>query len=145
MNTQHEPPLSRIKKRIASICEAEPAIAAAYVFGSVARERAKPSSDIDVALLLNEKKTADFSVLDFITTLEKQMESKADVVILNKADDTLKFEVRRKGRLVFERSEEYRKQFEVKSRKFYEDFLYLHEKYVKSVLYGGADGQPDHS
>jgi predicted nucleotidyltransferase len=145
MNTQHEPPLSRIKKRIASICEAEPAIAAAYVFGSVAREKGKPSSDVDVALLLNEKKTGDFSVLGFITRLEKQMAGKADLVILNKADEVLKFEVRSRGKLVFERSEEYRKQFEVKSRKFYEDFLYLHKKYVKSVLYGGADGQPDHS
>jgi predicted nucleotidyltransferase len=137
--------LNQIKYRVFSICEAEPAIAAAYVFGSVTQEKGKTSSDIDVALLLNETKTAGFSVLHFITLLEKQIGSRADVVILNKADEALKYEVRLKGRLVFERSQEYRKQFEVKSRKFYEDFLYLHKKYVKSVLYGGADGQPDYS
>jgi len=145
MNIQHERPLSRIKKRIASLCEAEPAIVAAYVFGSWAQAKATTSSDIDVALLLNESKISGFSVLDFVTTLEKQMACTADVVVLNKADDVLKFEVRRQGKLVFERSEEYRKQFEVKSRKLYDDFLYLHERYIKSVLYGGTNGQPGHS
>ena len=75
-------------------------------------------------------------MLDFITMLEKQMGCKADVVVLNKADDVLKYEVRRQGKLVYERSEEYRKQFEVRSRKSYEDFLYLHNRYVNTVLYG---------
>ena len=86
--------------------------------------------------MLNEKKISGFSPLDFITMLEKQMGCKADVVILNKADEVLKYEVRRQGKLIYERSEEYRKQFEVKSRKFYEDFLYLHNRYVNTVLYG---------
>ena len=73
--------------------------------------------------------------------LEKQMGCKVDVVILNKANEVLKFEVRRQGVLIFERSDKYRKQFEVMSRKAYEDFLYLHEKYIKTVLYGGMNGQ----
>ena len=128
--------ISTIKKRVASICKAEPAIAAAYVFGSYAQGKEKKSSDLDVALLLDVTKIGNFSRLDFITLLEKQMGCKADVVILNKADEVLKFEVRRKGILIFERSEEYRKQFEVKGRKSYEDFLYLHKKYVNTVLYG---------
>ena len=134
--------ISTIKKRVASICEAEPAIAAAYVFGSYAQGKNEKSSDLDVALLLNDSKIADFSTLGFITVLEKQMGCKVDVVILNKADEILKFEVRRNGILIFERSGKYRKQFEIRSRKAYEDFLYLHKKYVKTVLYGGTNGQP---
>jgi predicted nucleotidyltransferase len=130
-----------IKKRVATICKAEPAIAAAYVFGSYAQGKEKKSSDLDVALLLNETKIGNFSTLDFITMLEKQFGCKADVVILNKADEVLKYEVRRQGMLIFERSGKYRKQFEVRSRKSYEDFLYLHKKYVKTVLYGGTNGQ----
>ena len=133
---------STIKKKVASICEAEPAIAAAYLFGSYAQGKENQSSDLDVALLLNEPKIASFSTLDFITVLEKQLGCNADVVILNKADEVLKFEVRRKGVLIFERSGKYRTQFEVRSRKSYEDFLYLHKKYVKTVLYGGTNGQP---
>jgi predicted nucleotidyltransferase len=127
---------SIIKEKIASLCEAEPAIVAAYVFGSYSQGKGKKSSDLDVALLLSESKISGFSELDFITTLEKQMGCKADVVILNKANEVLKFEVRRQGVLIFERSGQYRKQFEVRSRKAYEDFLYLHNRYVNTVLYG---------
>jgi len=130
-----------IREKVVSLCEAEPAITAAYIFGSYAKGKGKKSSDVDVALLLNEKKISGFSPLDFITMLEKQLGCKADVVILNKADEVLKYEVRRQGKLIYERSEEYRKQFEVKGRKSYEDFLYLHNRYVKSVLYGGTNGQ----
>jgi uncharacterized protein len=130
-----------IKKEVASFCEAEPAIAAAYIFGSYAKGKGKKSSDVDVALLLYEKKITGFSTLDFNTMLEKQMGCKVDVVILNKANEVLKFEVRRQGVLIFERSDKYRKQFEVMSRKAYEDFLYLHKKYIKTVLYGGMNGQ----
>lgn len=133
---------STIKEKITSICEAEPAIAAAYVFGSYSQAKEKKSSDLDVALLLNETKIHSFSLLNFITLLEKQLGCKADVVILNKADEVLKFEVRCQGILIFERSGKYRKQFEIKSRKSYEDFLYLHKKYVKTVLYGDTHGQP---
>ena len=133
---------STIKEKITSICDTEQAIEAAYLFGSYSQEKEKKSSDLDVALLLNETKIHSFSLLNFITLLEKQLGCKADVVILNKADEVLKFEVRRQGILIFERSGKYRKQFEIKSRKSYEDFLYLHKKYVKTVLYGGTHGQP---
>ena len=136
---------SIIKDRLSEICDAEPAIAAAYLFGSSVKGKAKKSSDIDIALLLNERKISDFSVLDFITAMEKKFAGKADVVIMNTADEVLKYEVRRQGELIFERSEEYRKEFEIKSRKSYEDFLYLHKRYVKSVLYGGTNGQSSHS
>ena len=61
-----------IVKKIISICEGDPAIVAAYIFGSHAKGTQKKSSDLDVALLLDETKTADFSTLDFITALEKK-------------------------------------------------------------------------
>jgi predicted nucleotidyltransferase len=136
---------STLENRLSAICEADPAIAAAYLFGSFVKCKAKKSSDIDIALLLNEQKISGFSMLDFITVMEKNIGRKTDVVILNKADEVLKYEVRRQGKLIFERSEEYRKEFEIKSRKSYEDFLYLHKRYVKFVLYGGAYGQSGHS
>ncbi len=129
-----------IVKKVASICKDEPAIAAAYIFGSHAKGSQKKSSDLDVALLLNETEIADFFTLDFITALEKKLACKVDVIILNKAGEVLKFEVRRQGILVFERSKKDRKQFDIKGRKSYEDFLYLHKKYVKSVLYGNIHG-----
>ena len=49
--------ISTIKNRVASLCKAEPAITAAYIFGSYAKGKGKKSSDVDVVLLLSEKKS----------------------------------------------------------------------------------------
>ena len=131
----------QIEQKIASICKNEPLIVAAFLFGSYAKGKEKSSSDIDVALLLSEMKTIDFDPLGFATELEKKMGSMVDVVILNNAGEVLKFEVRRYGKLIFERSSQQRKHFEVKSRKYYEDFIYFHNNYVNKVLYGGFNGK----
>jgi predicted nucleotidyltransferase len=137
-------PSAQIKKMIAAVCVKEPAIIAAYLFGSHAKGRQKQSSDLDIALLLKKEEEV-FSLLKFITAIERQSGYQVDVVILNNAGEVLKHEVRRDGILIFERSGRYRKQFEVKSRKFYEDFLHLHKNYVKRVLYGRNDGRPNTS
>ena len=135
----------QIEQKIASICKNEPSIVAAFLFGSYAKGKEKSSSDIDVALLLSETKSSDFDPLYFATELEKKTGSTVDVVILNNAGDALKFEVRRYGNLIFERSSQQRKRFEVKSRKYYEDFIYFHNKYVNKVLYGGSDAKQNPS
>jgi predicted nucleotidyltransferase len=132
---------SQIEMSVASACEKETAIAAAYLFGSYAKGTPKRSSDLDIALLLNESETDTFSLPRFITALEKKTGYKVDAVILNNAGEVLKHEIRREGILLFERSSTYRKQFEVKSRKFFEDFLYLHKNYVKKILYGKRNGR----
>jgi len=113
---------------------------AAYVFGSVARGRPGPSSDLDVAVLLDERCLQEFSVPSFMSQIEKARGGRADVVVLNRADEIVKREVRCSGRLVFERDPQVRKRFEVSSRKSYEDFLYLHRRYVRKVLYGQKHG-----
>ena len=45
-------PLSEIKTCIAQLCQSQPAIMAAYLFGSVATGQARQDSDIDIAVLL---------------------------------------------------------------------------------------------
>ena len=137
-STKMNKDFSRIKEIIGLICESQPAIVAAYIFGSFAKRQNKPKSDIDVAILLDETIKNKFSIFEFSIVLEKKIERKADVVILNNAGEILKYEVRRRGVLIFERSSDDRKQFEVMGRKYYEDFLYLHRKYVNTVLYGEA-------
>ena len=141
-STEMNKDFSKIKEIISLICESQPAIVAAYIFGSFAKRQNKPESDIDVAILLDEAIKSKFSIFDFSIVLEKKIERKADVVILNNAGEILKYEVRRHGILIFERSADYRKRFEINGRKYYEDFLYLHRKYVNTVLYGDANGRP---
>ena len=97
--------------------------------------------DIDIAILVDKGQLASFSVPAFISLLEKTLRYRVDLVVLNRAGEVLKYEVRRTGKLIFERSPEIRKRFEVSSRKYYEDFLFLHTRYASNVLYGGTYGK----
>ncbi len=132
--------ISEISDKVSALCLQEPAVDAAYIFGSRAKGSTGPERDLDVALLLNSIPGPDFSLLSFMSHLERACECRVDVVILNHAGEILKHEVRRTGRLVFERASDKRKQFEISSRKSYEDFLYLHRKYSEAVLYGRRHG-----
>lgn len=124
------------KGAIAALCRQEGAILAAYVFGSYGKGSPRPSSDLDVALLIQEQQADAFDVAGFVVELEKACATRVDAVVLNRAGEILKREVRRTGVLVFERDERARKHFEVMGRKTYEDFLHLHRRYVEATLYG---------
>ena len=113
---------------ISRVCSKIKPVQAAYVFGSLAKNSKRNSTDIDVAILLDDESAGSFPLLSL------------DVVVLNRAGEVLKFEIRRSGKLVFERSPRARKKFEIQGRKTYEDFLYPHERYVKNVLYGARNG-----
>ncbi len=136
----HKAGISEISDKISALCLQDPAVDAAYIFGSRAKDSTGSEKDLDVALLLNRTRGPGFSLLSFMSILERACECRVDVVILNHAGEILKREVRHTGRLVFERESEKRKQFEVSSRKSYEDFLYLHRKYSEAVLYGRKHG-----
>jgi len=126
---------------IRSICKENDAVQSAYVFGSfVDPKKKKKPKDIDLAVLLDETKSEEFFLPSFISALEKPLKRTVDVIVLNRAGEVLKYEVRRAGKLIFDRSPEVRKRFEVKGRKTYEDFLFLHKRYVSKVLYGIENG-----
>ncbi len=136
----HVDNIQDITVRILALCSEQPAIDALYLFGSAARGEGGPSSDLDLAVLLNETDASDFSLLSFVSLVERSCGCRADVVVLNRAGELLKYEVRRYGRLIFERDARRRKRFEILGRKSYEDFLYLHRRYVSAVLYGEKHG-----
>lgn len=128
------------KNIIAEFCKQYKEIVAVYMFGSRAEKTHKSQSDVDLAVLLNNKIAAEFDLLDFIVSLEHMLELPVDAVVLNRAGEVLKFQVRLNGVLLYESDVRLRKDFEVKSRKYYEDFQYLHKCYTREVLYGGIDG-----
>jgi len=130
----------QLTKEIIKRCKQEDEIVAVYLFGSAAMNRMKPSSDLDVALLLESGSETSFPLLQFGTDLEKISGQRTDLVILNRSGELLQYQVRRFGKLIFERDEHMRKKFEISGRKRYEDFIYLHNRYVKSVLYGASHG-----
>ena len=127
-----------LSEKIREQCLGEKAVVAAYIFGSYVAGKMKSGSDIDVAILVEPGHEDDFRVLDFAVVLERLCGYTVDLVLLNRAGELLKFHVRRYGKLIFERDSRIRKRFEVMGRKRYEDFLYLHSRYVSSVIYKKA-------
>ena len=128
-----------IEHVVSSICALHKEIIASYLFGSVAKGKEEPG-DIDIAVLLERAHLQSFSIPSLISEFEKAVGRPVDVVVLNRAGEILKYEVRRSGKLIFERSPEMRKKVEIQGRKTYEDFLNLHKRYVRKVLYGGGNG-----
>jgi predicted nucleotidyltransferase len=124
-----------LKEQLAAVCREHEVIIAAYLFGSHGKGSQRPSSDVDVAVLLDEKRGPTFSLLSFALMVERSIGCRADIVVLNRAGEVLKREVRRTGILVFDRAPSARKRFEVMGRKTYEDFLHLHRRYVRATLY----------
>lgn len=122
-------------------CLRESGIVAAYLFGSAAAGRMKPGSDIDLALLVEPDQEGAFPLLELMAELERLCGKNVDVVLLNRAGELLKYEVRRTGRLIFERDPLQRKRFEISGRKRFEDFLHLHRRHTRHNLYGKRHGQ----
>lgn len=74
-------------------------IIAVYAFGSQALGRTTRFSDLDIGILLNQgalRKAFDFEI-KWREELSRMLEGEVDVVILNKADPFLKFQVFQKG------------------------------------------------
>lgn len=134
------PSVEEIEKAVTSACAADSRIVAAWLFGSMACGSPTAGSDVDLAILL-EPDAEDFSLPAFMVSLEKALDRSVDGVVLNRAGELLKHEVRRSGRLLWDRSPARRIRFEVMGRKYFEDFRHIHNRYTRQVLYGGRDGE----
>jgi len=124
---------SQMDSLLQETCLAHEGIIAAYVFGSQATGEAGPHSDVDVAVLLDEDRQQDFDSLQFMVDLEKALNRSVDLVVLNRAGEPIKHQVRRDGRIVFDRDPKRRKHWEIMSTKFYQDYLHLHAIYMQGM------------
>ena len=93
-------------------------IAAAYLFGSVARGTAGPRSDVDVGVLYEEDPplTLEGLGLRLEGDLESLLGKPVQVVVLNHAPVDLAIRVLRDGKLLVDRDRSKRVRFEVKTR-----------------------------
>lgn len=96
----------------------------AYLFGSVAAGSARPSSDLDVAVLLTPK--ADATLLGRMTdALESASGRTVDLVDLATAPPLLAHEITKNGKLVLSRDEDDRIAFVTRAIARYLDTAYL--------------------
>jgi len=101
----------------------------AYLFGSAAEGTALPSSDVDIALVLEPKcdiSAYDRMKMEFDIAAEVEARCKikeADVRSINSAPLTVKGMILTEGILLYSRDEEFRVDYETHYRKLYFDFL----------------------
>lgn len=113
-----------IERRVREIVEARPrGIAAAYLFGSVAADRARAESDLDVAVLYSTDPPATLDGLgfDLAGEIELAIGRSVDIVVLNGAPVDLAHRVLRTGSLIIDPDRRARVAFEVRTRNEYWD------------------------
>lgn len=128
--------IKKMKKIVEYLSREEPVIAA-YLFGSTAKGNATEKSDIDLGIILK----GDFDLLanfDYKLRLMgdlKDLTGKAvDIVFINRADPILQHQIRKYGKVIFERDRRMRIEYEVRARKSYFDFLPMHRMYMERML-----------
>ena len=125
----------------------KPEIIFAYIFGSVAKGTANKLSDIDLAIYLNnsyEHRSPGYGYQsELITELSELLNTKVDLVILNKASTMLRYQVIKNGLLLFSRSDDQRRAFHEKAVRDYLDFkpfLKVQHQYLKQRIISGSFG-----
>ena len=110
-------------------------VVAAYLFGSVARGTARPTSDVDVGILLtaDPPRTVDGLGLELEGQLERRLGQRAQVVVLNRAPCDLIHRVLRDGILLLDRDPGVRIRFEVDARNRYFDLQPFLRRYRAPV------------
>lgn len=98
-------------------------IAAAWLFGSVARGTAGPRSDVDVGVLYSDEPPPGLAGLSLDTEgeIERLLRRSVQLVVLNRAPVDLIHRVLRDGKLLVDRDRSRRIAFEVRSRKEFWD------------------------
>ena len=121
---------------LAAFLATQPDIVAAYLFGSLAQGRARPRSDIDIAILLDpaSSQMAFERQLQLMGDLRRFADREVDVVILNSVSPILQHQVLRYGRRLYEHDRQARVEFEVRAGKVYTDLQPLRSFFQRALF-----------
>lgn len=117
-------------------------VAAAYLFGSHARAKAQPSSDIDIAVLLDSGGDGSHSNIrdELLLELSRLTRKEVDVVILNRANLTLLQQVFSKGICLIVNDKKQLAVFMMVAFSEIADFAYyrsaMERRFVREILEG---------
>jgi predicted nucleotidyltransferase len=132
-----------IKKALAELLVNQPAIRAAYLFGSMADGTDRSGSDVDIAVRFAPELTpeATFDLrLELMDALEKVFKRSADIVILNNASLKMIRQVLTKGVLLYAHDRSAEQVYKIQKRKEYFDFKFYIERNRKELkaFYGAV-------
>ncbi len=133
--------------RITDALAVKPEVNTVYLYGSFAKDNAIESSDIDIGVQLDPGFTPDYR---YSVQLTSQLEDlnlgrKVDAFVINNMSPLFRFNVIYPNKVLYCRDQAKRVEFELKTRRDYEDYLpffnYRVENAVleaKRRLHGGA-------
>ena len=123
-----------IVRRLADLPAAVPALRLLVLFGSVARERARRGSDVDLAVQCDGVADRDALHRELATRLGTD---RVDLVDLRRTSPLLAFEIARRGRVVYERTPGTFRQFQSLASRRYcdtEKFRRLQRRAIHAFL-----------
>jgi uncharacterized protein len=132
---------------VREVVEAQPAVAAASIFGSQARGTARPDSDLDLAVLVREGAEVDRRRLQSRLAADLAhlaAGGRVDVVFLDEAGPVLRQRVLQQGRLVLCRDEAAWKRLRIETLREYEDTAWMrrfHREAQRRRLLEGASAE----
>lgn len=134
---------SDLAGKICEVLEREFGIAAVYLFGSHAKVVAHPTSDIDVAVLYDPARVPDAqAVLALQEKLAAHLQvDRVDLVVLNRANPILKYQVFRYGRCLLNRNPRHQRAFLVRTMTEYADLKRSRAPIERALLKGRVYGR----
>lgn len=128
--------LQNMIKELKGFLQQEEGVLFCYLFGSQATGTSISKSDIDIGLFFDKDQVDDFfeKRLELIGEISKLLKKDTDIVVLNTASSFLRYVVLKEGKIIFERSQDKRVDFELKALNDYFDFKPVLEKYNQRVL-----------
>ena len=125
---------------VAEYCKKDEDIVSLYLFGSFSTGKNTPTSDIDLAVLLDFKFSRNMyweKKLYLIGVFTQLLHTdEVDLVVLNDAPHALAYRVFREGKILYEKEESKlgRVNFQVKVQNMYFDFQPMERLIQKSVI-----------
>ena len=116
----------------------------AYLFGSLARKKEGPLSDIDIAVYLAEKVAFAEKKMEILGSLMNILKTdEIDLLVLNKAPLTLRMKILENKKVIVDKAPLVRHQYESLTMRQYFDFSFK-ESFIlsKRFLHGRQDAHP---
>jgi predicted nucleotidyltransferase len=137
--------LDSILRALIPYFQSRPDVQFGYLFGSVVSGRARPDSDIDIAVLVSDKMIRGDPLklrIRLMTDLMKLLNrDDVDLVLLNQAPPLLAHRILSKGRLIFERSASSRVAFQVRTVNRYLDTQPMRNLYLAYLKKHAREGR----
>jgi len=101
----------------------------ALLFGSFAKKRITPHSDIDIGILLKTYVAPPFEyVASLSVELDKICERETDVIVLNQVSPHIAYRAISEGKIIFQRNQSFWSRFVVKTISMNEEMEILYAK-----------------